>query len=156
MEAIRLNYKIERKLGKITFQSFQKLIREKIIPYPQSHLFNKMVYREENHSMRTLLAALLLLPTIGYSANYSCNFTSEDGTGSLQISINKSNARVDLTNNGNATSYKFCKVEKDEIGLLVDCNSGNLDFMVLLNNEVRPASGGIMSSTHELFVDVDC
>jgi hypothetical protein len=106
--------------------------------------------------MKFLITALLLLPSVGFSANYNCNFSTDEGAGSLNISIKGSKASIDLDNNGDKYSYKNCKVEKDDIGLLVDCNTGNLDFMILLNNEVRPASGGIMSSTHELFADVDC
>jgi hypothetical protein len=106
--------------------------------------------------MKLLIAALILLPSIGYSATYNCHFTTDEGDGNLRIAIKGSKASIELSNSGKNYTYKNCKVEKDDIGILVDCNAGSLDFMVLLNNEVRPASGGIMSSTHELFADVDC
>ncbi len=106
--------------------------------------------------MKTLMTFLLMFPFICFAQSYDCKYSTANGSGTLDLLIKGKTANVSLVYEGKDFSYENCKAEKDDIGLLIDCNAGSLDFMVLLNNEVRPASGGIMSSTHELFADVDC
>jgi len=104
--------------------------------------------------MKTLLLGLLLTSQFAFAVEYKCKF-DQDKSGDLSIQTNGSNAKVELSLSKSYV-YSNCKSTKDDFGVLIDCNSPGLDFMVLINNEVRPASGGIMSTTHDLFVDIDC
>ncbi|MDP7321057.1 MAG: hypothetical protein QF441_10635 [Bacteriovoracaceae bacterium] len=107
--------------------------------------------------MKALLSILLLIPTMALaSEGYECHFASSYNADGVKIDINGQFSQVELIHKGKKSFYKKCKAEKDDFGLLIDCTQGLTDFMILLNNEVRPASGGIMSSTHDLFVDIDC
>ena len=90
------------------------------------------------------------------AASYECEFESRNSNDSININLSGKLAKVRLNLNDKPHSYKNCRVEKDDVGVLIDCNSDAVDFMILLNNEVRPASGGVMSSTHELYADIDC
>lgn len=106
--------------------------------------------------MKFLTMCIFLLPLIAFGETYNCQFESDLGVGTLQLNIMARRASVKLKLNRRTYKYLDCSSEKDDIGTLIDCNAGNLDFMLLLNRNISPASGGIMSSTHNLFVDLDC
>lgn len=105
----------------------------------------------------TLMTLLLAVSTIAYGESiYSCQFQLDDGEKKVKIEMTGNDkAKVILEHNG-TKSLNNCKADKDEIGLLVDCSTKKLDFMILLNNEIGPPSGGIMSSTYDLYADIDC
>lgn len=106
--------------------------------------------------MKLLTVCIFLLPLMAFGGTYNCHFESNQGDGTLQLKIIAKEASVKLRYNKRTYKYFDCSSEKDDIGTLIDCNTGNLDFMLLLNRNISPASGGIMSSTHNLFVDLDC
>ena len=106
--------------------------------------------------MKFLFAVLMLSPVLAQAGNYKCRFNADEGNGTVNIYVKNKFATINLNFQQSVQTYRGCDATKDDFGLLIDCNSGNLDFMILLNNEVSPASGGIMSSTHELFVDINC
>lgn len=105
--------------------------------------------------MKLIMFFLLLLPSLSFAKSYKCNL--EQGSGNVNLFLsNSSSADVELLYQGGVFNYNECKANKDEFGILIDCKSGNLDFMILLNDKVSPAAGGVMSSTHDLFVDIKC
>lgn len=104
-----------------------------------------------------ILCSLMLFLSFGAQAKgYSCLIESDDVSGSLNISMKNKKAVIVLKYDGGEKTYDDCTANRDEFGLLVDCNKGERDFMVLINDELSPATGGIMSTTHELFVDLEC
>lgn len=107
--------------------------------------------------LNIILVTLFLIPTLGYSMTYQCDFENEDGVrGDVKLVLKRRSADVSLDNGSSLKRYNNCDISNDDFGILIDCNAGNLDFMILLNNKVKPAKGGIMSSTHNLFVDIEC
>lgn len=106
--------------------------------------------------MKLFTIFFFVLSLNSWGKSYDCKYKINDSEEVVEIKTKPRSAAVTLNHLGKMYNYNKCKTVKDEIGILIDCNRGSLDFMILLNNEVRPASGGIMSSTHELFVDIDC
>lgn len=104
----------------------------------------------------TIILTFFFSINMAQAASYECEFESSNPKDSINIKLSGKLAKVKLNHNNKTNSYKNCRVEKDDVGVLIDCNSDVIDFMILLNNEVRPASGGVMSSTHELYADIDC
>ncbi len=104
---------------------------------------------------------LILLTSLTFSLNllsktYNCSFTHNDSEDQVELKVNKKKTITHLEFKGQEYNYKDCKTQKDQFGTLIDCNSGLTDLMILLNEQEKPASGGIMSSTHDLFVDLKC
>lgn len=106
--------------------------------------------------MKIIFILILLLPAIGLGKPINCDFEFKSGHGKLKLTVKENRARVRLNYQRGIYTYKNCNANKDEFGLLIDCNTGNLDFMVLLSDSIKSLTGGIMSSTHNLFVDIDC
>lgn len=107
--------------------------------------------------MKISFLTLLILCTVSHSyaknsISYSCKF---DG-GSTEIFYDKNEATVNISYNKLNPTYHHCKVTNDEFGKLVDCNTGNRDFMILISNGENTKSGGVMSKTLNLFEDLNC
>ena len=103
--------------------------------------------------MKTLILVLLMLgSTSVMAASYNCTFDNDGEDGQISLNISGSSAELTLTYDGNKKEYKKCKVSKDDFGRLSDCSELDQDLMVLVNEE----SGGIMSSTLDLYVDLEC
>ena len=103
-----------------------------------------------------LLALLLITQPLCYGMTYKCEFVSDNPSDELKISLDKSEATVLVKFENQKHEYSKCKLEKDDVGVLIDCSAGRLDFMILLNNQVSPAAGGVMSSSLNLFTDINC
>ena len=99
-----------------------------------------------------------LLPKLALAAIYNCSYETDNKKGRVSIKTNSDNdlATVKLIKDYKNFSYSNCLTSRDEFGLLIDCKSVNLDFMVLIGTTAQITSGGIMSTTHDLFVDIDC
>lgn len=106
--------------------------------------------------MKLLLTLLLMLSISAQAKVYECLIESDEESGSVKVSVQKKKANVLLHHDAKKTTYKNCQSNRDEFGLLIDCNNSEIDFMILINDEIAPASGGIMSNTHSLFVDLEC
>lgn len=108
--------------------------------------------------MKTYICVItsLFLSNIVYAKTYTCTFTHEQQREQLELKVKKSISTTNIELNGKEYTYNNCKTQKDQFGTLIDCNSGLTDFMILLDEKNKPTSGGIMSSTHELFVDLKC
>lgn len=100
----------------------------------------------------TLLS--LLTSPLASARSYECD-VKDDSTSNINISVRGQRAEVVLQN---STRYEYnCLAERDDFGLLIDCTTTMLDFMILLNDEYQHSiSGGVMSSTHNLFSDIEC
>ena len=91
-----------------------------------------------------------------FSETYNCTFTHENEREELQLKVYQTIASTSLGFTGKEYNYRDCKTQKDQFGTLIDCNSGLTDFMILIDEKGQQTSGGIMSSTHDLFVDLNC
>ena len=98
-----------------------------------------------------LLAVFFCTSSFGASKN-SCTFEG----GSTEISYNGDEASVQINYAHHGPTYHNCKVTSDEFGKLIDCNTGNRDFMILISKDGPSRSGGVMSKTLNLFTDVKC
>ncbi len=112
----------------------------------------------EEGYMKKLIYTIMALTVMNGSLaqEYKCVFISDNESDGVSISMSQKNANVTVIYEDKKHQYKSCKVEKDDVGVLIDCSAGSLDFMILLNNQVSPAAGGIMSSSLNLFSDINC
>lgn len=99
-----------------------------------------------------LTLSLLTFSLCAFSAMHSCQFESDSSDGSISVDLKGTLAEVTLKRRGSEKKYTNCKISKDEFGNMFDCNQGDIDFMVIVNED----TGGIMSSTEELYEDLDC
>ena len=107
--------------------------------------------------MRNLSKVLLCLSGIvlsshGMAKSNTCKFEG----GEVKVTYTGKTANVLVTLNSHGPLYKSCKVSDDEFGKLIDCNTGNRDFMLLMSKTGKPVTGGIMSKTLNLFADLNC
>ena len=91
-----------------------------------------------------------------WAINYNCTYTHKNEREALQLIVQRTTASTNLSFKGKEYSYRDCLTLKDQFGTLIDCNSGLTDFMILIDEKSKPTTGGIMSSTHDLFVDLEC
>ena len=99
-----------------------------------------------------ILVVALMTSTLCFGKSYTCEYENDGNDHKLSVSIDGGKASLNIQNK----NYKDCKAEKDEFGTLVDCSAMELDLMVLVNDGSEGTSGGIMSSTFDLFVDLEC
>ncbi|MBD64203.1 MAG: hypothetical protein CME62_03295 [Halobacteriovoraceae bacterium] len=99
-----------------------------------------------------LITTLLFLPLLAQAKTYQCQYDHEGKLEKLKVVI--SPKMLELSFKGK--EYTNCTKEKDEFGTLVDCGIRDLDLMVLINDAGDTITGGIMSSSFDLFVDLDC
>ncbi len=99
---------------------------------------------------------LILIPLGAFGNTYKCDLGSNKKNDKIEINIKKKSIKISLTEHNKKYIYKNCKKEKDDVGLLLDCTAGNLDLMILLSPELKPISGSIISSTHNLYEDINC
>ncbi len=104
--------------------------------------------------MKLIAILSILLVNTAFSRSYHCEY-NDSQQGEIEIDIRGKRAHVRLINN-RIYQYDNCATIRDDFGLLIDCKSGLLDFMVLLNSANRATQGGIMSNTHDLFTDIHC
>lgn len=103
--------------------------------------------------MKLLIVLLTLcFCTFAQAKSYSCEYENNGDLKKLEVSIDGKAAQLKIA----GKEYKKCKVDKDEFGQLVDCSELDLDLMVLVNETQESTTGGIMSSTFDLFVDLEC
>ena len=104
--------------------------------------------------MKILLIMGLLISSLASARSYDCD-VKNDSDSNIFISVRGQKADVVLEN---SKRYEYnCSAERDDFGLLIDCTTTILDFMILLNDEFQYSiSGGVMSSTHNLFSDIEC
>lgn len=99
-----------------------------------------------------IITTLLLLPVLVQAKTYECKYDRDGKLESLKVVIShKANSLSFM-----GKIYQKCSTEKDEFGTLVDCGNDELDLMVLINDAGQDVTGGIMSSSFDLFVDLDC
>lgn len=103
--------------------------------------------------MKLLIIGLSLASMTCFGARNTCSFPN----GEAKISYKgKTKAHVKVKIDGKGPTYRNCQVSEDELGKLIDCNTGNRDFMILISKGSRPRTGGIMSNTLDLFEDINC
>lgn len=106
--------------------------------------------------MKIILLFVLTLPYISFAKTYKCKYFSNGKEQNIKIKTKKSTAKVWLELERNKRTYSNCERIKDDFGVLIDCNRNNLDLMFLLTEEDQIIRGGIMSSTFDLFLDIEC
>ena len=110
--------------------------------------------------MRTIIFVSLIIFSqsilASYNKNYTCHFNNKGLSGKANIQIDKQIGGIELTHSNGHYSYQACAVDKDDFGILIDCSEKDIDLMILLNDDSKRVNGGIMSSTHDLFLDLDC
>lgn len=99
-----------------------------------------------------LMSVLVIFSLSALSATHSCQFESDEGEGSIAVDLKGTLAEVVLKYDGDEKKYSKCTISKDEFGKMFDCSGGDIDFMVIVNED----SGGIMSETEKLYEDLDC
>ena len=103
--------------------------------------------------LSTLCLLAMGISTTSFGASNTCTF--EGGEAKIIYSTDKS-ATVMITLNAHGPVYRNCKVSSDDFGKLIDCNTGNRDFMLLISKAGKPKTGGVMSNTLNLFKDLSC
>jgi hypothetical protein len=106
--------------------------------------------------MKLLIALILCIPTLAMSKSYNCTYDLDDSSYSIKVSTRGKKAKVSLNLQTKTKKYSKCAITKDDFGTLIDCSNHKIDLMILLNDSDGSNSGGIMSSTHDLFLDIQC
>ena len=88
---------------------------------------------------------------IAFGASRDCFF----GKGHAKITYVAKTADVRVSLHNVGPTYRNCTVSHDEFGELIDCSTGNRDFMLVISKDNRKV-GGVMSSTLNLFDDISC
>lgn len=102
--------------------------------------------------MKYLISCLMLFGAQCFANTNLCHF--KGGKAEITYKGKKASVKVNIANHG--PTYHNCKVTSDEFGKLVDCNTGNRDFMILISKDSKSNAGGIMSNTLNLFKDINC
>lgn len=100
--------------------------------------------------MRKICFLSMLLPLLSFGQDYHCLIDDPDLSG--RIAIVKSEIQINL--NDKIIKFNNCDSQKDDYGLTLNCDDD--DFIILINNELSPATGTVMSTSLDLFVDLDC
>lgn len=101
--------------------------------------------------MKTSIFILFFISTSCFALD--CKFKD----GNAIIDYHSENlASVSVNNPEAGATYHNCKVSSDEFGKLIDCSTGNRDFMLVISKENAQKKGGIMSKTLNLFDDITC
>jgi hypothetical protein len=133
-------------------------------------IFNEIIVIKKGQPMsklsksKTLNTKLMILSTLLFSQglwassnkNYQCQFTDNGRIGKANIQVGKQLGAIELIHSDGHYSYQACQIDKDDFGTLIDCSEKDIDLMILLNDDTKRVNGGIMSSTHNLFLDLDC
>lgn len=95
---------------------------------------------------------MLIASSFVHAKSYDCKYENDNERKKIDITIKDGNGSIVL----DGKKYNNCKLDKDEFGQLLDCGDLELDLMVLVNQTEENITGGIMSSTYDLFVDLEC
>lgn len=105
--------------------------------------------------MKYLVITLLIMSTPTFARTYHCEFVdSLQKSGTLSITISGRRASIDLRAPSKRVRDNKCSMKKEEYGTLIECSRSE-DIMILLNQS-RQTTGGIMSDSLNLFVDIEC
>lgn len=102
--------------------------------------------------MKQLFLFLSFFNIYAYAASNLCHFEG----GKAKITYQGKLASVKVHTPGQRPTYKDCRVSFDEFGKLIDCNTGNRDFMLLISRDPEAKTGSIMSHTLKIFKDIRC
>ena len=94
----------------------------------------------------------MLVGAQSYASTNLCKFNG----GNAKITYKGKLATVQVNYKKNDPTYNDCKVSTDQFGKLIDCNTGNRDFMIVISKDSKNKLGGIMSKTLDLFQDIKC
>jgi hypothetical protein len=106
--------------------------------------------------MKYLITLILCIPSLAMATTYNCTYELESSEYALKITTRGNKAKININIAGKKKKYSKCSVNQDDFGTLIDCSNHRLDLMILLNESDDSNSGGIMSSTHDLFLDIQC
>ena len=98
----------------------------------------------------------LLFSLQAFGTDLNCSFEDESGEqGQIEVTITNSTASINLQSAELHMQKQNCKIKKEEYGHLIDCQSAQ-DITLLLDKLRSGASGGVMSQSLNLFVDINC
>lgn len=107
--------------------------------------------------MKNLIMGLALFySSLTMAKSYTCQFEDTNHSGKVNIHVNGTKAKLSLFRGTQKNDYPKCNAKRDDFGLLIDCSAPNVDLMLLINDDTRIITGGIMSSSFDLFLDLDC
>lgn len=121
---------------------------------PMCKLTNSKIFHLKLIIVSTLLFSQVLWASS--NKNYQCEFSDNGQPGKANVQLGKHLGGIELIHSDGRFSYQACQIDKDDFGTLIDCSEKDIDLMILLNDDTKRVSGGIMSSTHNLFLDLDC
>lgn len=106
--------------------------------------------------MKYILLLILSLPSITYAKRYICSYEKNGKDYPVKVYTQRKSTRVIVYTERSKERFHNCSYIRDDFGKLFDCSSHKLDLMILIGKDKGIESGGIMSSTLDLFLDLKC